>query len=116
MNMSTLSTVPLKGEKLITLKDVIKLYPPRNGKRLALTTVIRWIIRGCRGRSGELVKLEAIRNGNRWLTSDEALDRFNATLTAETLTGTAPHRSGRSPAERRQAHERAEAKLKALGY
>src|SRR4051812_40605845 len=46
-------------------------------------TVIRWITRGVRVR-GQIVKLEALRLGGRWVTSTKALDRFMAKLTAAT--------------------------------
>ncbi len=44
-------------------------------------TIIRWITRGVRVK-GQVIKLEALRLGGRWVTSTQALDRFMARLTA----------------------------------
>jgi hypothetical protein len=73
---------PLEGETLLTLSEVTKRFPGHkgSGSRLSYTTVLRWVINGCRSVGGQNVKLEAVRNGQRWLTSVEALARFNAAL------------------------------------
>lgn len=73
---------PLAGETLLTLGEVTGRFPGHrgSGSRLSYTTVLRWVIRGCRALSGVNVKLEAVRNGQRWITSVEALARFNAAL------------------------------------
>jgi hypothetical protein len=65
------SPVNLTDETIISLKTVCRLVPGRTGKGLALTTVFRWSLRGCRGR-----KLETFLVGGQRYTTREALDRF----------------------------------------
>ena len=63
----------LTKEPVLPLAAATKLVPPaRNGKKTHLSTLLRWILKGCRGPDGALVKLEAGRIGNRWMTSREA--------------------------------------------
>jgi hypothetical protein len=78
-----------------------------------LSTLLRWIGKGARAHSGEVVRLEAIRLGSRWHTSQEALQRFAAALTPQP-TDQASSRL-RTLGERRRATERAAARLESLG-
>jgi Protein of unknown function (DUF1580) len=74
--------IDLQTEKTMSLAEAIRLLPPgRTGKPIRLGTLLRWISEGSRGPGGELVKLEAVRLGGRWLTSREALQRFVERLT-----------------------------------
>ncbi len=71
--------------------------------------VLRWILHSARNPAGEIVRLEAVRLGSRWMTSREALQRF-----AEQLT---PKRRTRRPQDahvraQRQRVERAGRKLR----
>lgn len=73
----------LLGETLLTLTEVARRLPsPRgNGKRMHYTAILRRIVRGTRNVfTGRVVKLEAIRDGGRYLTSEEALARYHAAL------------------------------------
>ena len=49
----------------------LRLPPGRGGRPIHPGTVLRWIRRGVRG-----LRLEAVRLGGRWLTSEEAVERF----------------------------------------
>jgi hypothetical protein len=84
MSMSQISPPEpdILGETVMFLGDVPLHLPTAVGRpagndgrggriRVHLSTVIRWVRRGCRG-----VRLEAVRVGGRWVTSREALDRF----------------------------------------
>jgi hypothetical protein len=75
--------------------------------------VLRWVLDGARGPSGERVRLEAARLGGRWLTSLEALRRFSERLTPS-VGGDDPA-APRSPARRRRASEQAAKELGKAG-
>lgn len=106
---------PLEGEKLLTLSEVTKRFPGHkgSGSRLSYTTVLRWVINGCRSVGGQNVKLEAVRNGQRWLTSVEALARFNAALGQ--VDAPAPAPKPLSPKRRAKRLSAVNAELDALG-
>ena len=109
-----LGVIDISAESPLSLAQAAKLVPPgRNGKRTHLSTLLRWILRGCRGPSGEVVHLEAARFGGRWLTSREALQRFSARLTPRIDDPERP--APRSPDKRRRASERADAELEKRG-
>ena len=102
-------TLPLNGEPLITLTRAAGKVPGHRGAdRLHPATLTRWILIGVKGPAGGRVKLEAVRMGSRWLTSEAAVARFSAALTPPSADSSAP---SRSPAERRQAAQQAEAAL-----
>lgn len=67
----------LLGEHTVFLSEIPSRCPTQAGRRVHLSTALRWVTRGVRG-----VRLEAVRLGGRWVTSLEALDRFAARLTA----------------------------------
>lgn len=56
----------LTNGNALTLADAAALLPRRNGKKLHLITLKRWIIRGCRG-----VRLAATGLGNEWCVTLE---------------------------------------------
>ncbi len=102
----------LGEEPLISLAQAaMKLPGHRGASRLHPATLTRWILSGVRGVDGRRVKLEAVRIGCRWLTSEPALQRF-----AEAL-GTMPREPtpSRSPTVRRKASDEAAAKLDRMG-
>jgi Protein of unknown function (DUF1580) len=71
-------TAPLFEERLLYLAEVPRhLASTLQGRRVHLSTVMRWRTRGVRG-----ARLEAFRLGGRWVTSREALARFIAAVTA----------------------------------
>ena len=80
----------------------------RGGTRLNGATVWRFIHKG-KIVNGELIRLEAVRVGDRWLTSVEALNRFFTKLTAATLpaSGTGRTPTAPTPKQRQRASDRA---------
>jgi hypothetical protein len=97
----------LTTENPIPLAAAAKFVPPgRNGRRTHLSTLLRWILRGARSPSGELVRLEAARLGSRWVTSREALQRFAERLTPR-LSDEPVSPSPRTARQRQRASERA---------
>lgn len=105
--------IDLSAEQPVPLAKATKFVPPaRQGKRTHLSTLLRWILKGLRSPTGEIVCLEAIRLGGRWVTSREALQRF-----AERLTPNPEERPKtlRVPASRQKAAKHAENQLKELG-
>jgi hypothetical protein len=104
----------LTVEKPVALAEACRIVPPaRSGKKTHLSTILRWILRGAKSPTGELVKLEALRIGNRWVTSREALQRFAERLTPR-LDGEPPS-AWRTLAQRSRASERASRELGKVG-
>jgi hypothetical protein len=101
-------------ETLIALCEAARRLPPgRGGRPVSFSCVLRWITHGIPGADGQRVKLEAIRVGGRWLTSEEALARWAERLTPRLDSEPAP--APRTPAQRRRASERAGKNLGSLG-
>jgi Protein of unknown function (DUF1580) len=103
----------LTVENPISLAEVCRIVPPgHSGRRTHLSTVLRWVLTGARSPSGELVQLEALRIGGRWMSTREALQRF-----AERLTPTINRSSveTRTVSRRQRESERAGQELEALG-
>jgi hypothetical protein len=76
--------IDMTKETLLSLPQAAALLPPgRAGRPVSKSTLIDWIDPGTKGPAGELVRLEAVRCGRRWLTSREALARFMARLTPD---------------------------------
>lgn len=66
----------LLDEGLISLAQAAALLPPVRGRRVATSSLFRWVVQGKRG-----VKLEAVRAGGPgWWTSRPAVARFLAAL------------------------------------
>jgi hypothetical protein len=102
----------LNDETLISLSQAAARFPGHRGaERLHPATLTRWILRGVRAVDGRRVKLEAIRVGCRWLTSEPALQRFADALSAPP-SDSAPVRT---PTARQRASEKAAEQLKAMG-
>jgi len=104
----------LTAESTLSLSQAADLLPPgRGGARPTLGCVLRCVLKGAKSPSGELVRLEAIRLGGRWLTSREALQRFAERLTP--LLDGEPLASPRTLNQRRRASERAARELEQMG-
>jgi hypothetical protein len=70
-------SINLQTEATLSLAAAARMIPSgRRGRPCNLSTIFRWIIDGVRLPSGEVVRLEAVRLGGRWLTSAEAIQRF----------------------------------------
>ena len=104
--------INLSTESTLSLRDAAKLLPPgRLGRPASFQCLLRWVLDGARAPDGQLVKLEALRLGGRWVTSKEALQRFADSLTARSDKPV----STRTPRQRRRAAEKAERELEKLG-
>jgi hypothetical protein len=106
------------GEKLYSpagLAKVLNVPGHRGGPHLNGSTVFRFITKG-KWANGELVRLEAVRVGDRWLTSVESFSRFTAKLTEASLPAddTPPAEPAPTPKQRRRAATTASAKLDAI--
>lgn len=114
----------LHEEPLISLSQAAARFPGHRGaKRLHPATLTRWILNGVKAVDGHRVKLEAIRLGARWLTSEAALQRFADALGTPPDGGTCSGANTppndrtppRSPSARQAESERADAELRAMG-
>lgn len=98
----------------LSLSAAGRLFPAFRGQgRVGPSTTFRWATKGAKAQGGELVKLEAIRVGGRWLTSRSAITRFVAALTEHSSPAGAP--PSRTPSQRRRACEAANQRLKQMG-
>lgn len=96
-------------ETLVALADVPAHLPDRRGgRRPHVSTIYRWVQRGCRG-----VKLESLQVGGTSCTSLEALQRFFERLTAARNGEPAPTRTSR---QRQRATETANNELADSGW
>lgn len=67
--------IDFQYEKLFSLIEAACLIPPRNGRKVSISTLYRWTTRGCRG-----VHLEFTQVGSTRMTSSETLTRFFSRL------------------------------------
>lgn len=101
--------IDLAAEHLIPLRDVPRCLPPRpNGKRVHISAVYRWTLRGIKG-----VILETIRVGGTRYTSQEAIQRFSERLTGPPAAQTPPLNVTR--VRQRQIEQASAAVSKVLG-
>jgi hypothetical protein len=104
--------INVNSEELLSLRDAAKLLPSaRSGKPVTFQCILRWALTGSLAPDGERVKLEAVRLGNRWVTSKEALQRFVIALTP-------PEKKAlkrRTPRQVKTACEKASRELEKLG-
>lgn len=102
--------IDITNENLIRICDVPRRLPARpSGRRIHVSTVYRWIMRGVRG-----VCLEVIRVGGTTYTSAEALQRFADHLSAPPAPGPIPV-TWMTMARRKQIEE-AEKRVDAILY
>src|SRR5262245_44373289 len=108
--------IDLLTETSLSLTEAARLLPRgRRNRKPHFSTLLRWILSGAKSATGELVRLEALRLGGRWVTTHEALQRFAARLTPS-LDGppnAPPPR--RSTKARQRASEQAATALEKLG-
>jgi hypothetical protein len=105
--------IDLIGERTLSLCAAARLLPPgRRGRPPTLSCLLRWVLDGVKTPDG-VVRLEALRLGGRWITSEEALQRFAERLTPRPESKAAP--APRAPAQRRRAAERAAKELEREG-
>jgi hypothetical protein len=105
--------IDLANEPLMSLAQAAAALPPgRQGKKVHLSAIVRWILTGVRTPTGR-VHLEGIRIGGRWLTSREALQRFADRQTPD-FSPLAP--APRISAARRKQLENVEIELAKRGF
>lgn len=75
----------LRSERLVSVARAARVINPAEPPHAA--TVYRWLSRGVAG-----VRLEAIRIGSKWWTSEEAISRFLSRLNAPGMIPQPPSR------------------------
>lgn len=99
-------------DDLTPLKLVARRFPQANGKPRSFKTIMRWILHGAKpGHHAGPIKLEAIRVGGSWFTTEDALREFSRALTD----GAMPQTKIPEPRQPTASHLRAIANLKAKG-
>lgn len=102
----------------LNLSAAGRLFPAHRGAgTVNPSTVFRWVKQGARSAGGQLVRLDAVRVGGRWLTSRGAVARFVRALTDATPSAgpaTVPARP-RTDAARQKASARAARELEKRG-
>jgi hypothetical protein len=101
-----------RGEKLYSpaaLAKAINVPGHRGGAHLNGSTIFRHVVKGVRAANGELIRLEAVRAGSRWLSSVEAFNRFTERLTAAQIAATndTPPTRAPTPKQRQSAAAKA---------
>ncbi len=101
----------------LSLSAAGRLFPAHRGEgTVDPSTVFRWVTKGGKTVGGQVVKLEAVRVGGRWLTSRAALARFVAALTPAADPTPKPLAPvSRTTAARQKASERAAHELEKRG-
>lgn len=67
-------------EDVLTLPQARTQIQEATGQRPDKATIHRWILRGTKG-----VKLEAVKLGNSWITSTQAIHRYITAVTKASL-------------------------------
>lgn len=107
-------SIDITTEHVIRLTEAARMVGPgRQNRPTSVCTVYRWILTGLKSPSGELVKLEGIRLGDKWVTSKEAMQRFAERLTPDVNVRSAP--APRTARQRQRAVERVERELLEAG-
>ena len=106
----------LMTEKILTFSEAARRLPKVGGKRPHPSTIWRWGRKGLHG-----IRLETRRVGGRFVTSEEALERFTKELaeieppSASIASSPLTVKGGRSEAAREKAIADADARLIARG-
>lgn len=115
--ISTDDTTMLAVAFLITLATASSTCVPkgRRGQQVHPSTLLRWITRGARSRSGRRVRLAGTRLGTTWYTSAAAVQKFMSELSELSGGESDEAASPRTPNQRRRASELAERELAEAG-
>src|SRR5262249_43561425 len=110
-------THPLLSECLLSLAQAARKIPPYRGNRTNPSTIFRWICIGVKMPDGHVLKLEGLRLAGRWLTSEEALQRFLAAQNAvcHPDPDSPPISTIRTPNQRLRASQKAADQLEEMG-
>lgn len=57
----------------------------RRGKPCHLTTLVRWVTKGIKTPTGEVVRLRAVRLGAKWVCTDQWFEAFMSAITAASV-------------------------------
>lgn len=100
-------------DEMVPFKLVARRFPQANGKPRSFKTIMRWILHGAKPNhhGGVPIKLEAIRVGGTWFTTEDALREFSRGLTD----GAMPPAKIPEPRQPTASHLRAMANLRAKG-
>ena len=106
----------LLHEHLISLGQVARRIPPYRGCKTNPSTIFRWLRDGVKLPNGTSLRLEGIRLAGRWLTSQEAVDRFLAEQNAACNPNAEPSVASpiRTAVKRRKASEEAAEELEKM--
>jgi hypothetical protein len=108
--------IDLATETLLSLPEAAHALPAGRRKRpVSVSCIFRWIASGVKLSSGEVVRLEAIRLGGRWLTSKEALQRFAEAQTPQLDDSAPAGQVAAKPEKAARRSERAAVELEKLG-
>ena len=100
--------IDILAETLVTIPQASALLPSdESGRKPAIATIYRWMLRGVKG-----VRLETCLVGGKRFTSHEALQRFSEAVT-RAAQGKAP--VPRTSTRRKQHDEAVERELQAAG-
>jgi hypothetical protein len=112
---STVANEVASGD-VVTLLELARRGPlTRGGKQLHVATITRWVLEGVRAADGRRVRLEAVRLGGRWVTSEAAYRRFLDAQTPELNTDSTPTPKARSLTQRARAADMAGRELARMG-
>jgi hypothetical protein len=112
----TTIVIDLLTETSLSLTEAARLLPcGRRNRKPHLSTLLRWVLTGAKSATGELVRLEALRLGGRWVTTREALQRFAERLTPSLYDPPDAKQVPRLTKARQRASERAATALEKLG-
>lgn len=112
--MTLTATLDISHETALSLSAAARRLPRlRAGRPVHPATLLRWVLDGIRGPGGGRVRLEAVRVGGRWVTTAEALERFQGALSIVPDERACP--TPRTPGQRQRAAETAGRELDKLG-
>ena len=95
------------SEQVVSIAETPKRIPPmKGGRRVHISTVYRWALRGVRG-----VVLETIMIGGRRCTSVEAMSRFFERLSNQSREGTESYKRPRKVDRKRVEKELDDARI-----
>ncbi len=102
------------NETLLTLAEATRRMPAVAGRKCRphLSTLHRWVLRGCTSRDRMIIRLETVKVGGTLCTSLEALQRFFDRLSGDTAVVAPPTLTQR---QRRKRIEAAEQVLREAG-
>jgi hypothetical protein len=111
-----ITATTITDQPLMTVAQVCSRLPgARTNRRVSPSTVTRWILIGCPGRSGVRIKLAATRAGGRWLIAQHDLNSFFEALAATTTIASERVAPSRTEMKRRIASDRAARELERRG-